>query len=569
MKKSIGLTANISEYRPNLPQTRHLNYFMGTNPVHMANGGDVRAGIPSYPDANVTRGFLPAALGFKNAGDTTEKKSLWEALVTVIAGYLGKEKSQEEIEEVATDLINENPEKAEEIVNQATQEGAIPPDYPGKELTTTEDEALGQTITPIDTTTPIDTAKAPEGLPPSHPDFPGKTTTPYDVAKERISKQPELGHWLQDKSIGKFDSVKPEKKLGFLEALQNDLMKKGLDLNGDGIVDMKDLKFATQNGLEWAIPILKEALGMVDEKLEEWADPDKDKISPLAPPISEEQKLREKDEEIKGIKTKRVVPKTDKAIDIETGKFSGMPPSDITGGGITSIEDYPGKGLTTTEDEALGQNEFKKAADIASGGIGDAKKKKDVPAWAIPLMSAGFSMMASKSPYFMQALGEAGEKGLETYTAQKTAAEEKLDKESERKLRESQSKYYETRTQKPDIKVMTDDQGRGVYYRWDDTKKDYVSLNRIAVPSDADIETELSEGVHALSWATYTTEKKQELIAEKRNRYLGIVQSNLSSVEEKGGKWSIPDLFALFNKGDAWLEEQANKKDGGIVSLRR
>ena len=69
MKKSIGLTANISEYRPNLPQTRHLNYFMGTNPVHMANGGDVRAGIPSYPDANVTRGFLPAALGFDNGGD--------------------------------------------------------------------------------------------------------------------------------------------------------------------------------------------------------------------------------------------------------------------------------------------------------------------------------------------------------------------------------------------------------------------------------------------------------------------------------------------------------------------
>ena len=38
MKKSIGLTANISEFRPNLPQTKHLNYFMGTNPVYMAGG---------------------------------------------------------------------------------------------------------------------------------------------------------------------------------------------------------------------------------------------------------------------------------------------------------------------------------------------------------------------------------------------------------------------------------------------------------------------------------------------------------------------------------------------------
>jgi len=62
MKKSIGLTANISEFRPNLPQTKHLNYFMGTNPVYMAGGGDVKAGIPNYPDVNVTRGFLPAAL---------------------------------------------------------------------------------------------------------------------------------------------------------------------------------------------------------------------------------------------------------------------------------------------------------------------------------------------------------------------------------------------------------------------------------------------------------------------------------------------------------------------------
>ena len=69
MKKAIGLTANISEFRPNLPQTKHLNYFMGTNPVYMAGGGDVKAGIPNYPDVNVTRGFLPAALGFDDGGE--------------------------------------------------------------------------------------------------------------------------------------------------------------------------------------------------------------------------------------------------------------------------------------------------------------------------------------------------------------------------------------------------------------------------------------------------------------------------------------------------------------------
>jgi len=69
MKKSIGLTANTSDFRPSLPQTRHLNYFMGTNPVYMAGGGDVKAGIPNYPDVNVTRGFLPAALGFVEGGE--------------------------------------------------------------------------------------------------------------------------------------------------------------------------------------------------------------------------------------------------------------------------------------------------------------------------------------------------------------------------------------------------------------------------------------------------------------------------------------------------------------------
>ena len=158
-----------------------------------------------------------------------------------------------------------------------------------------------------------------------------------------------------------------------------------------------------------------------------------------------------------------------------------------------------------------------------------------------------------------------GQKGLETYAAQKTAEEEKLDKESERKWREAQAKYYETRTQKPDIKVMTDDEGRGVYYRWDDTKKDYVSLNRIAVPSNADITKELETSHTAQMWATYTTEKKQQLIKERRNEYLGIVQSNISTVEEKGG--SIMDKIKKLEEIiESW---NPDKKDGGIVTLRR
>ena len=214
MKKSIGLTANILEYRPNLPQTKHLNYFMGTNPGHMAGGGDVKAGIPNYPDVNVTRGFLPAALGFAPGGDTGEKKSILDAIISILARQFNKLENDEEIINAATDIVNNQPALAKKLL---TQDEAYSVEIPEERIAPKADE-----IWPTDTITPIDTAKAPEGLPPSHPDFPGKTTTPYDVAKERISKQPELGHWLQDKSIGKFDSVKP------LGKDEQNLMKAGV-----------------------------------------------------------------------------------------------------------------------------------------------------------------------------------------------------------------------------------------------------------------------------------------------------------------------------------------------------
>ena len=421
MKKSIGLTANISEFRPNLPQTKHLNYFMGTNPVYMAGGGDVKAGIPNYPDVNVTRGFLPAALGFAPGGDAGQKKSWFDAIITVIADMVGGEETDEKVISTAKRIIDHHPEKAKQIIKQGIEQGKVDPGL-AKALEDKEDTELPTEIIPevnnesvideplvpsdrqppLDTITPIDTAKQriapkadevwppqkggitqipqeifdkeeeikgletlrkekkkdgfdwgdfleellpegilpdkeeviPEGLPSSHPDFPGKTTTPYDVAKERISKQPELGHWLQDKSIGKFDSVKP---IG--ESEQN-LLKKGTDI------------FAKSN---------QEQMEIANTR------------------------------------------------------------------GITAID-------PSTPDPD--------------------KKKKDVPAWALPLMSAGFAMMASKSPYFMQALGEGGQKGLETFTAQETGKEEKLDKESERKLREAQTKYYLGEGRQPTSKTV-------------------------------------------------------------------------------------------------------------------
>ena len=57
----------------------------------------------------------------------------------------------------------------------------------------------------------------------------------------------------------------------------------------------------------------------------------------------------------------------------------------------------------------------------------------------MPLASAGFAMMASKSPYFLQALGEAGQEGIKTLTAQQQREEDKLDKEAERKFLEART----------------------------------------------------------------------------------------------------------------------------------
>ena len=63
----------------------YLSHFMGTNPIYMANGGDVKAGIPNYPDVNVTRGFLPAALGFDNGGEAD--KDVVTKVYDFIFGY--------------------------------------------------------------------------------------------------------------------------------------------------------------------------------------------------------------------------------------------------------------------------------------------------------------------------------------------------------------------------------------------------------------------------------------------------------------------------------------------------
>ena len=393
MKKSIGLTADLSTFNTTLPQTRHLNYFMNTNPRGFAKGGDVKAGIPNYPNPNVTSGFLPMALGFDNGGEADGYFSkLYKAAVKVVAGYLGKSEDDEEVQDIAKKFIETDNGKA--IANKLlTQDEAYKVDVPSDRQPQFN---IPQPLTPKDTVT-----ASPE--PPS---------VPSDIDREREIKALEQS------------PIKPYAPgISGLQPKETEPKEKQLlDLNGDGEVNLKDLEYAVQNGLEWAIPMLKKLLNIV----EDWNPDEPEKIVPETPEIVPEtaEIVPEKPEDNKKIKPELKIkpPRDDDGI-------AGVPPKGAV--------DVTGKTTLNEED----QKTLKIASDIeegGDGGIDTLKNKKDVPAWALPMMSAGFAMMASKNPNFLGALGEAGQAGVESYSAQEASKEAKLDKKSLRDLRKAQ-----------------------------------------------------------------------------------------------------------------------------------
>ena len=710
MKKSIGLIADISSFNTTLPQTRHLNYFMGTNPRRYANGGNVSQGIPNYPNPNITNGFLPMALGFSKAGEVKKDDVL---IIEFLKrnGALSENATKEEIEKFLAE-INANEGLKEQIIEAQIfnrEQDATNKDKTVKSTDTEKDpfdpnrlglgdEFVNKRVTP---SIPSETQRIKYENMPSEPIYKDGTdvfdkkrldeienvfnpnrlglegfynaSTPSKLTKNEAYRiTPPGGYpgappansqatsgigprldtslgkssgapksitsieqeitndnkfsWskLYDASVAvvagylkkdpsdsevqdtakKFISTEEGKKIaeqylqsqggsssgappgltpketvtstpsggypgapsaqsqttpkigpnlntipGQFSGVPEDnnmklyspsgiteINKDKLDFNGDGKVDYTDYIFAIKNGLNWAIPKFKETLGTIDDKLVDIAKPDLPdiEINPSLENDTKKNDTKKNDTEGKPI--------------IQDGGITGIGRGTDLGG---MLETQRRKVDTlTTED----QNILKKGSQIAagedtSGGITD---KKDVPSWALPMMSAGFAMMASKSPYFMQALGEAGQAGVESYSAQETAKEDKLDKQATRDLQKSQAKYYEEREQKPDIKVLTVD-GKGVYHRWDSsianadgTKGNYVSLNKVAVPSDAEIETELAT-IYGERWALIEFKEKQKLINEKKNQYLGTASANVASGNEaasKGGNW-FPDWFSL------------------------
>jgi len=370
MKKGLGLQANINGFNTTLPQTKHLNFFMGTNPVGYANGGAVRRGVPSS-NMNVTQGFLPMALGFDNGGDV----SLYDAVVKTIAKYListqnlfkGKSENDPDVIDAAENIAKTNPD----IVNQITTNIG---EYPA-----------GVTAGGTEPPTPMKTAKGP------------------------------------DKSID-FGGIKDD-FLQFYDQKKQDFLDEGIDgLFGEDAVNLRDNVILPK--VDEGIKNLPQFLEPVTEKAKEILPemtPDKQKI------LDTLEDLMFKDDDKPSKKTEE---KKDEPVSGATGTVTDSP----VDSGVSS--------LAADMETGADKQYSKKEAKEASKGIADLtgnKGKKDIPEWALPLASAGFAMMASKSPYFLQALGEAGQEGLKTLTAEQQRKEDKLDKEAERKFLEART----------------------------------------------------------------------------------------------------------------------------------
>lgn len=462
MKKGLGLQANISDFNTTLPQTKHLNFFMGTNPVRYANGGAVRRGVP-MSNMNVTQGFLPMALGFDNGGeaDKTVMQSFYGFLRNNIKNYLrdllGVEPSDQQVED-----FTKSPQ-GQEVAEQYR-------------LIFENEYGSGVSAGAYDSGFPIGGAQSKE------PPMPTETATDKittDIGEMRI----------------------PE---GFPD--EPNIIDKSKQVLGN-VVD-----FGTDLGSnlkqEFFPPPTKEEIGAgLDTLLKE----NEAKNQPKKEDKKEEKKMitAEPDE-------------TDKPVD----------------SGISSL---------AAKMEAGGKKQFSKKEqeelqETLKAGTGN-KGKKDVPSWALPLMSAGFAMMASKSPYFLQALGEAGQEGIATLTAQKEAEREKKFEEAQIEGLKAQAEKDRRSTSK--VQIITDDEGRQVYAVFDPNIEDFKILTkddktpRYATRSRSEIAADILDNNPNITQDELTRQVNMII-----NQELGIAQSNIDTTtkEDASGGFSFLDF---------------------------
>ena len=462
MKKGLGLQANISDFNTTLPQTKHLNFFMGTNPVRYANGGAVRRGIPSS-NMNVTRGFLPMALGFDNGGDV----SMYNAVVKTIAKYLvatqnlfkGKSENDPDVLAEAENIAQTQPELAEAISTGIGEYAAGVPAGGGKE-----------------------------------PPMPTETIKEPDKKINFGGMMDDLGNIIKQKK----DEFKDE----------------GIDaFFPDSLVEFRD----NLMGPEKIQPEVKDQQPEVkDEKDDKGRSPGE---------IFEDIIFKDEDKPSKKKDTE--TKKDDKTITAEPDKTDKPVDS-----GISSLA----QGM-----EAGAKKQFskKEAADTSKdiANLTGNKGKKDIPEWALPLASAGFAMMASKSPYFLQALGEAGQEGIKTLTAQREAKEDKLDRESTRKLQEARAEALG----RPDTPFRIGN----AFYRYDENNN-IIKVKNIQ-RNLTEIEADLREMYPG--YDNFPQQQKEELVKQAQlsdeNIMYQIPETTTDQKSDRNLKDSFIDFFGF------------------------
>ena len=559
MKKSIGLYADTRDFKTTLPQTKHLNFFMQTNPQGYANGGQVRAGIPQS-NMKVTSGFLPMALGYDSGGEPFSFSEIYRAIVKVTADLLGKSEDDPQVQEEAEKIAQteEGQELAKKLLQQARQTDVE------TEVKLQEDALNVPTQTFDGSTTPssrqpqfnlpneLPTEVVPEVNNESVIDDGGIKAIPQ-ISPEQIRRdeQEQGGLGIEElKKFGKQPETTIESENKVEPEIESELpfYLRPLDINKDGKITMDDYNAAMEQGLPKRIlDAILRFLGQIPQEDNKQDDGGITTIKPDGPNVDVETEIKESEKESKDdkkiIKPKlKIKPEPDNKISTGTGRGEG------------ALE-YARRKTDLSKKDAKDVS-----TDLAN--LTGNEGKKEIPEWALPLASAGFAMMASKSPNFLQALGEAGQAGIATLQdqkskeagAEKTAAEIEALK-AQAAYNRGEGRQLGSSLGKPTI--ITNDKGQKVYATFNpktqtfDIIKKSDGTDMIAVRSKVDIEAALAK-IYGVSWQTMDETEKNKLIEEELAKDLGIANTNITSVnqaaEDSGGGFdygaALRELFS-------------------------
>ena len=449
---------------------------MGTNPVGYANGGDVRRGVPSS-NMNVTQGFLPMALGFDNGGDVSKVDQFYQFLNQNVKEYFkryfGKDATDAEVNEFLQTPQGENITNEIRVIYE-------------------NEYGSGVSAGPYDSGFPIGGAQTKE---------PPKPTDTFSTAGD-ATKNIKPDSVLQQQFPTPQDSglITPSA----VPNVQQD----------DSAVPKKDDGSIDYGG------IFKDIIEGSKELYQDYGpggDAFKDSVEET-PKVEEDDVVKSKTD------TKK---KTEDTTPDPTKDFLEEPKAPVDSGITSSGYGGADKGFDTTKQKEASEDLAK-----LTGNEG----KKDIPSWALPLASAGFAMMASKSPYFLQALGEAGQEGIKTLTAQQEAKLDKEDREAQRELQKAQAAYYKGEGRTTGSPFIVGNK----YYRMGPDGAEEVTTTDgeplIARRTVTEIVNELKDQYGATMFDSFDDAKKEQLIKEAQAYDLGIILSNANmSQKEKEG----------------------------------